>query len=123
MRRIPLTLALLWSLAGCVEGQAGLPPDEDGDTSTSPASDSGTGDGAEHTGCASWDNWACTPSATYCYASCGSLWWMKCYPGTDTPCYYGGGGVDGTCDSPDAAAGDECAACEEVLETEIRPRM
>lgn len=80
---------------------------------------------AEPRGCRNWDNWSCWTETHYCFATCeeGGTWWMKCYPGTSYPCYYGAAETTGSCDTPESGSADECDACEEALQDCIVPAV
>lgn len=117
MARVLSSVWFLLVLGGCSQDGPASKADD------SQASDDSVPGDTQPEGCLDWDNWTCSPSDHYCYATCddGQSWWLKCYPGTDYPCAYGVGDETGSCEPPEAGASDECDACAEALRTCVGP--
>ena len=68
-----------------------------------------------------WANWKCeTVGTNYCYANYQQRYWIKCYPTTAYPCYFGTNAV-GVGDSSPSNSGEGCMSCEAAFEQAVRP--
>ena len=115
--RVAVGTAMLFMVAaGCVAEE---PPDDDGMASGGDATSSGGGEMAAPGPCGAWSTWSCYEAEGYCFADCGGAW-MKCYPGSSYPCYFGVPGSQGSCARP---LGLGCEACAENFSSCVAPEL